>query len=182
MKIPVIIPFNTEWKISTVNDYGGGYVILKLHTDEGLGIGEIGRWFDGESPVSIVDTCNKFFAPILMSEENPLNINKIMNQFRLTREKRFAKALVDIALHDLKAKKLGVPVYQLLGGAFRDKIELCQSLGIKSKEAIQRDLDLYLAQGFKAFKIKIGTDYEADVELVKMIRKWSDLISNSSRR
>lgn len=169
--IPVIIPFNTDWKISTINDFGGGYVVMKLHTDEGItGIGEIGRWFEGESPSDIVNTCLKFFAPILMEAPDPMNINAIMNQFRCTRDRRFSKALVDIALHDLKAKKLGVPVYQLLGGAYRDRIPVCQSLGIKSREAIQKDLDLYLSQGFKAFKIKIGTDYDFDVKLVRMIR------------
>ena len=170
--IPVIIPFNTEWKISTVNDFGGGYVVMKLHTDEGIvGIGEIGRWFEGESPSDIVNTSLKFFAPILMESEDPLNINAIMNKFRCIRERRFAKALVDIALHDLKGKKLGVPVYQLLGGAYRTKIPVCQSLGIKDYESIRRDLDLYLGMGFRAFKIKIGLDYDFDIRLVKMIRE-----------
>ena len=35
-----------------------------------------------------------------------------------------AISAIDIALHDMKAKKLGVPVYQLLGGKQRDKIPL----------------------------------------------------------
>ena len=170
--IPVIIPFNTEWKISTVNDFGGGYVVMKLYTDEGIvGIGEIGRWFEGECPSDIVNTCMKFCAPILMEAEDPLNINAIMDKFRCIRERRFAKALVDIALHDLKGKKLGIPVYQLLGGAYRTKIPVCQSLGIKDYDSIRRDLDLYLGQGFRAFKIKIGLDYDFDIKLVRMIRE-----------
>ncbi len=171
--IPVIIPFNTEWKISTINDFGGGYVVMKLHTDEGIvGIGEIGRWFEGECPSDIVNTCLKFFAPILMEEPDPLNINAIMNKFRCIRERRFSKALVDIALHDLKAKKLGVPVYQLLGGAYRTKIPVCQSIGIKDFKTVQKDLEMYMEMGFKAFKIKIGLDYDFDVKLVRMIREF----------
>jgi galactonate dehydratase len=36
---------------------------------------------------------------------------------------------VDIALWDLKARKLGVPIYELLGGKVRDKIRVYSWIG-----------------------------------------------------
>lgn len=36
---------------------------------------------------------------------------------------------VDIALWDLKARKLGVPIYQLLGGKVRDKLKVYAWIG-----------------------------------------------------
>ena len=36
---------------------------------------------------------------------------------------------VDIALWDLKARKLGVPIYQLLGGKVRNKIKVYAWIG-----------------------------------------------------
>lgn len=35
---------------------------------------------------------------------------------------------IDIALYDLKARKLGVPVYALLGGRVRDKCQVCETM------------------------------------------------------
>jgi len=40
-----------------------------------------------------------------------------------------ALAGIDIALWDLKARKLGVPIYQLLGGPVRDKIRVYAWIG-----------------------------------------------------
>jgi L-alanine-DL-glutamate epimerase-like enolase superfamily enzyme len=40
-----------------------------------------------------------------------------------------ALAGIDIALWDLKATKLGVPVYQLLGGKVRDKLRVYAWIG-----------------------------------------------------
>jgi len=40
-----------------------------------------------------------------------------------------ALAGIDIALWDLKARKLGVPIYQLLGGKVRDKLKVYAWIG-----------------------------------------------------
>ena len=34
-------------------------------------------------------------------------------------------AAIDMALYDIKAQWLGVPVYELLGGRHRDAVEVC---------------------------------------------------------
>jgi L-alanine-DL-glutamate epimerase-like enolase superfamily enzyme len=43
-----------------------------------------------------------------------------------------AKAAIDCALHDLKARRLGVPLYQLFGGKVRDRVPILRILAIKS--------------------------------------------------
>lgn len=40
-----------------------------------------------------------------------------------------ALAGIDIALWDLKARKLGVPIYELLGGKVRDKLKVYAWIG-----------------------------------------------------
>ena len=50
----------------------------------------------------------------------------------------FAKAAIDYALHDIIGKALGVPVYNLLGGLYRDKVPLIYAIGIKKvKEMVE---------------------------------------------
>jgi muconate/chloromuconate cycloisomerase len=171
--IPVTIPFNTKFGIATGSAYGTGYVVVKIHTDEGLtGIGETGRFFEGEHQAGIVYTILNFFQPVLQQTADPLNIAQIHKELRVAiKDNRFTKSAVDIALHDLKGKASGLPVHSLLGGCYRERVELCQTIGIKDPKSGQQDANTYLAQGFKSFKVKIGLDPEGDLELVKAIRQ-----------
>ncbi len=83
---------------------------------------------------------------------------------------------VDIALWDIAGKMLDQPVYQLLGGAFRETIPV-YGYGMM----LQRVPDLaarfaeesasIAGRGFRALKMKIGLGPEKDVELVRAVRE-----------
>jgi len=61
----------------------------------------------------------------------------------------------EIALQDAKAKSLGVPVYDLLGGAKTDSIEIYGSGGCcDAKEQFLRELDLLGSKGIKLYKVR----------------------------
>jgi D-galactarolactone cycloisomerase len=68
---------------------------------------------------------------------------------------------IDIALWDLAGKALGVPVYQLLGGAHRDRV-VAYATGLYYTEtadqtaALVREAEGYAAQGFLGMKMKVG--------------------------
>jgi L-alanine-DL-glutamate epimerase-like enolase superfamily enzyme len=74
-----------------------------------------------------------------------------------------AVAAVDIALWDLKAKLLGVPL-QTLFGACRDTVPVYGSGGFTSMDdqALHHQLDGWLSAGVDAVKIKIGEDWGAN--------------------
>lgn len=170
--IPVLIPFNTEWEIATGSDYGNGYVIVRIHTDEGLtGIGEIGRFYEGETVPGIVNLIHDFYQPLLQAAPDPLNIAAMHKAMNRIKDNRFTKSAMDIALYDLKGKALGVPVHNLLGGAYRRRVEMCQSVGIKDRAQVLEDVRTYVERdGFRSLKIKIGLDPQGDLELVQAIR------------
>ncbi|MEO8157924.1 MAG: mandelate racemase/muconate lactonizing enzyme family protein [Betaproteobacteria bacterium] len=99
---------------------------VHIHTDEGL-IG-LGETFYAVAPVAehIHQTC----APYLLGK-NPLEIEKHSRQFlnsylgfnSVGVEMRAASA-IDIALWDLFGQVTNQPIYQLLGGATRDKVRV----------------------------------------------------------
>jgi L-rhamnonate dehydratase len=82
---------------------------------------------------------------------------------------------IDIALWDIVGKKIGEPIYKLLGGAYRDKVRPYASTLFRSTpEGMAEASRGYLEQGFSAVKFGwgvFGEDAERDVELVRAARK-----------
>lgn len=68
------------------------------------------------------------------------------------REKLHALGAIDMALWDLKAKALGVPLYQLIGGAAREHVE-CYATGFPSKGTLRETARACVEAGYRAFRI-----------------------------
>jgi len=81
-----------------------------------------------------------------------------------------ARAAVDIALHDLVAKKLGVPLVEMLGRA-HEALPTSITIGIKSTSEALDEAREYLERGFRVLKVKLGHDVEEDVERVTRLRE-----------
>jgi L-rhamnonate dehydratase len=92
-----------------------------------------------------------------------------------------ALSAVDVAVHDLAAKQLGRPVYQLLGGARRERITPYATIwpgAVKGRapaemmDAIAALFERALAAGFRAVKMELFFgDLVTDAELVDCIRE-----------
>ena len=68
------------------------------------------------------------------------------------REKLHAIGAIDMALWDIKAKALGVPLYQLLGGQTREHVE-CYATGFPGKGTLAETAKACLAAGYHTFRI-----------------------------
>src|SRR6187399_128144 len=99
-------------------------LVVKVETDEGIyGLGESG--LSGRE-LAVIGAL-RHFREFLIGKD-PMQRGRIWQE--LYRSQYFeggrvllaAQSAIDIALHDIKGKALGVPVYQLLGGAQRDYI------------------------------------------------------------
>lgn len=79
-----------------------------------------------------------------------------------------AKAAIDIAVHDLRAKHYGVPLYKLLGGA-KTMLETDMTVSLDAPEVMAQDAIRAMNNGFKALKVKLGNDSEMDIQRMKAI-------------
>jgi L-alanine-DL-glutamate epimerase-like enolase superfamily enzyme len=150
------------------------HLLVRIRTNDGAsGIGACqyeSRY--GETAGEAALVVEKHYTPLLLGD-NPLSIEMIMHRLdAFIPEHLASKAAVDIALHDLKARMLNIPVYELLGGRARDRVELLApqvSRGEPMEQA--RDAARLVEQGFRALKLRVGgADVETDVERVKEVR------------
>ncbi|KAL2223088.1 mandelate racemase/muconate lactonizing enzyme family protein [Thermoascus aurantiacus ATCC 26904] len=65
---------------------------------------------------------------------------------------------IDIALWDLKGRRLGVPIHQLLGGKVRNKVSVYAWIGGDRPSDVETAAKQRLAQGFKAIKMNATED------------------------
>jgi len=80
-----------------------------------------------------------------------------------------AKAAVDVALHDLAARRLGVPLATLLGGSgARVATDVTVSAGEPAELAVAAKARI--TEGFDVLKLKVGTDARNDLERVRAVR------------
>jgi galactonate dehydratase len=65
-----------------------------------------------------------------------------------------AQSAIDIALHDLKAKALGIPVFELLGGRVREHVpSLASTVNAVSAEEVIQQAQGYVEDGFDVVRL-----------------------------
>src|SRR5215472_1800451 len=132
---------------------------IRVYTDQGL----YGQGESTDAAVGTVSLASQFRR--LLLGQDPLNVDALWERIRVAglfagaQGGQYITALagLEIALWDLAGKALGLPVYQLLGGKFRDKVRIyCDSdMDVPIGEEADRKIPWIKAQGFKAMKIDL---------------------------
>src|SRR5579864_1841269 len=153
-------------------------VIVRLRCSDGVeGIGEAttigGLSYGDESPEGIKLTIDTYLAPALAGLD-ATNVHAAMARLnKIARGNRFAKCALEMALLDAQAKRLGVPLSTLLGGAVRPTLPVLWTL---ASGDTQRDIDeaetLLAGRRHNTFKLKIGRrSVRDDVAHVSAIKR-----------
>ena len=127
----------------------------------------------------------ELFAPaIIGADTTPRNIVQILN--KTLNGHNYARAILDIAVHDLMGKSLGVPVSTLLGGAVQNRVKSYYVLGLKPVDDVLELARLKVDQGMKRLQIKIGRpDLAEDIEVIHRVYEavgaTTDLIADGNR-
>lgn len=161
---PIVVTFGTISSVKTV--------IVKIETDcEIYGYGEASGFgpVTGEN-VDTVLSVIKGFENVLIGQ-NPIEITKIHDMMnKMIANNTAAKAGIDIALYDIFAKTMGMPLYKVLGGQ-SNTYESDKTVSIGTIEEMIADTKANMADGFTKVKLKAGVDVVKDVAAFKAIRK-----------
>ena len=145
----------TDLRFADIDGAPKRCTLLKIYTNQGLvGYGEVR------------DASSKTYALMLKSRllgENPCNVERIfrkIKQFGGPSRQGGGVSGVEIALWDLAGKAWGVPVWQLLGGKYRDKIRVYCDTDADGKEndghAMGLSLKKRMEMGFTFLKMDLG--------------------------
>jgi len=168
---------------------GPGGALVEVETDEGVtGIGETCIHSErGEAALAAQKIVEVGFKPLLLGE-NPLDIQRLWLKLYSYCEwygragiAIYALSGIDVALWDICGKALGVPIYTLLGGRFRDRIPVYASLlfDMDDPEGTAKEGKEYVKQGYKAVKYgwgktrerAFGMNPDKDEEMIRTIRE-----------
>jgi galactonate dehydratase len=152
---------------SARTDFGGGrnWLFVKVMTDEGVyGVGEGSGW------PRVIETAVRDLANVLIGQD-PTHIDRLwhrmylgfMGHGQVGTVGGGALTAIEMALWDIKGKVLGQPVWNLLGGAFRERIPV---YGHAKTPEQARAL---MANGYHAFKC--SSTGVPDIERVAAVRE-----------
>lgn len=136
------------------------WTLVKVETDNGLyGWGEGTNWPGSPLVEAACQAVGEFIVGLDARKIDFIwtKVYRDMNWLGQTGPLLCAISAMDIALWDLKGKALGVPVYELLGGAYRTRIQLYANYwfieGGHTPEDYARQARETVAQGFTALKL-----------------------------
>ena len=177
-----LIPLTMIFKANIKESFGTvgkreDNLIIKIYTDEGIyGLGEactLGPFYCGESQETVMGIIQHHLYPKVLEGADPFDVEMIhVKMDKFVYANTVAKAGVDYALHDIIGKKLGVPLYKLLGASkpYFDKIPTRASVGIDDPKAMAEKAAMLHEMGFGGIKMKVGLEPIKDIERVRAIR------------
>ncbi|MBM7649570.1 L-alanine-DL-glutamate epimerase-like enolase superfamily enzyme [Bacillus ectoiniformans] len=168
-KLPLVKPFKTALRTALEIDNIFVSVLLEDGT-EGIGAAAPTVAITGDSTGSIVEIISEVIAPQLEGKEiEQLNRLSLIVQ-NSSVGNTSAKAAVEIALYDAVCKQLKLPLYQFIGGR-TNNLQNDMTVSVGEPADMVRDAIDIVRDGFSTMKIKVGKDWEKDVERIESIRQ-----------
>ena len=164
----------------------GGWVLVRVRTEEGLeGVGECfvpDR--SGSAVFAVKELIDRRLAAEAVGQEvlaTQVIWERLYEACRRLYDRRgmmiHAVSGIDMAVHDGAARTLGIPLCDLLGGRFRDKVKVyVSSIWVDGDHpaSAYADVETYVAQGYKALKFygwaDFGSRRERDTEILRQLR------------
>lgn len=168
---PLLLELRHPFRIATGMRTHTNAVLTQIRSGEYTGYGEAAMPpYYGEN----CDTASSFLTrakEVLGRVETPFSIENILAEIdAIAPGNHAAKASVDIALHDLRAKQQNKPLWQLLDADPAQMPPTSFTLGMDTPQLLQKKVDE--SADFKILKVKLGSD--DDRAIIRTVREVSD--------
>ncbi|RQG91652.1 dipeptide epimerase [Natrarchaeobius halalkaliphilus] len=164
--LPLEYPFTIARGTVTETD------VVTVHVEDGegrIGIGAASPASHYGETAATVEAVLPDLLSIVEDVDDPSQHARIERRMRETlRENPAARAAVSIALYDLEAKRLEVPLYRYWGLDPAESLETSYTIGIDDLETVREKTETALDRGHGTLKVKLGTG--RDDEIVRTIR------------
>lgn len=152
-------------------------IIVRVETSDGItGYGEA---HPGRSPGAIVSLIHNTLQPLLVGLKATDVVGAWQRVHRMQLSSHglgagtcLALSGIDMALWDIRGKAARMPLYELLGGS-RRRIPAYAggiSLGFQPAQQLAEEAQEYVAQGYRAVKLRLGDTAKNDIERVRKVR------------
>ncbi|MEM6841347.1 MAG: mandelate racemase/muconate lactonizing enzyme family protein [Bacteroidota bacterium] len=149
----------TDLRIAEISEVVFRTPIVRIYTNQGIvGHGDVR------------DGAAKEYALFLKSRllgENPCNVERLfkkIRQFGHHGRQGGGVSGVEMALWDLAGKAYNVPVYQMLGGKYRDRVRVyCDTTTSSDPQEYARRMQERIDNGYTALKMDIGINLIKDI-------------------
>src|ERR1700727_3168003 len=157
------LPALTIKDVKVITTSGGGryrWVFLKIITSE-PGLYGIGSANNNYETMAVVAALEEHLKPWLIGKDP----DRIEDLWQSAQMKTYwgngpvnnnVLAAMDMALWDIKGKRAGMPVYEMLGGKAHDAVAVYDHQGGKTKEECLDTLQKSLATGYRHVRIQYG--------------------------
>jgi muconate cycloisomerase len=158
-------------------DEGKRVALVRITDADGqVGWGEAGpsrRW-SAETLESCVSSIRRYLAPAVIGHDlfDLAGLHAKMNRelaSGLDPGQPIAKCAIDLAVHDLIGKRLGISVQSWLGAKRADAVPLARLVSATTPEEATRITREGLAEGYRGFKVKVGHNKPLDLDIVRAV-------------
>ncbi len=148
-------------------------VFIRLETNTGLvayGCAAPDEPVTGEKASDVLAALREVATPLLEGADPLRRLRLLVKLKQKIPDRPSARAAVDMALHDLLGKAAGQPLWRVLGG-YRDRILTSITIGIMGVDETAARARQFVQEGFRAVKIKTGSNLEEDIDRVFRVRE-----------
>lgn len=177
LRVPLHTPFKTALReVTHIHD-----LVVKLYADNGIvGFGSAPSTpqITGDDHATIVSAINSELAPLLIGA-SLADFNDIIKQVAQHKNAGSnAKAAIDIALFDAKARSEKIPLNTFLQQCLPNpncteplltKLETDYTISVNDTAQMCADIDAALNRGYRCLKIKIGKQPQEDLVRIRAI-------------
>ncbi|MEF8790967.1 MAG: dipeptide epimerase [Haloarculaceae archaeon] len=167
----VELPLDEPFGISRGTTVTTENVVVRIDDGEHVGVG-------GAAPSThygeTVDTVEAVLPDLLGAVTDlgdPLAVDAAHDRMaEVVRDNPAAKAAVDVALHDLAAKRADLPLYRYLGLDPRNAVTSSFTVSLADVERMRTRAEEAVAAGYGVLKVKLGSEPDEDRAIVEAVR------------